>query len=434
MKIIRKVASGLETGARVWAAYWLLILGSSLVCVSVLLRWVNFPLSRSYGGLQLPLDNLIGLVPHYHILSYGILVVIVLAVGLLSRSFSSAPFVLTAAILVSVFIALPCQVAFEQPVLLHRLNEELNDVSLTRSFTKQYLPQNFGYLEDLPRHLELGTTWGRFLAATSFMGLGWACLGAGSFILMIYAISRLPRGNRLLITACLCLPVGAFIILITRPLIGQHYFIRARAAQAQGRNEEAIADYKRAMWWDRWFDEDITTYAMIGDLQRQSNVAEGSPERHVKQAEVYKEAGQFEPAIFELSQAASSAGSIAVAARRDAARTRLLFGLALYRAGAVGGAITNWQQSLAENPLQIQGLLFLARGNYDLALYQPALDAANEAIKAAGLNSLLADAYSLAADCYTKLGQDADARRYYTRSIKLDNDINLWAATGLIGN
>jgi tetratricopeptide (TPR) repeat protein len=96
--------------------------------------------------------------------------------------------------------------------------------------------------------------------------------------------------------------------------------------------------------------------------------------------------------------------------------------------------VTNWQHSLAENPVQLQALLFLGRGNYDLARYQAGLDAANDAIKATGLNSVLANAYSLAGDCYSKLGQDQEARRCYGRSIKMDNDVNLWAATGLIGN
>jgi tetratricopeptide (TPR) repeat protein len=222
--------------------------------------------------------------------------------------------------------------------------------------------------------------------------------------------------------------------LLVRPVVGQHYFVQARIAQTQGYNDLAIANYRRAMWWDRWFAEDINTYATIGDLQRQSNFAQGSPERHITQAMKFKEAGQFEPAIFELNQATNFGGELGRTARREAARTQLEFGLALYRAGAIGSAVVNWEQSLASNPGQIQVLVFLARGNYDLARYQEALQATNKVIDSVCLTTVLANAYSLGGDCYTKLGDDVSARRYYARSIRLDNDINLWAIAGLVGN
>ncbi len=434
MKIIKKVAGWLEAAGRLWAAYWLLIIGCLLVCGSVFLRWINFPISQSFSGAQVPLIRTIGLAPQYHVLSYGAFAIAVLAVGLLSRSFSNRPLLLAAAVLITIFVSVPCQMAFEHPTILHRLDDEVYYVSLARSFTKNYLPHNFGYIEDIPSHLELGTAWGRFLASISFLGLGWFCFGIGSLLIALYAIVWLQEKTRFLILACLFLPIAALAILLTRPLLGQYYFVRARIAQAQGQNQKAIVNYRKAINWDQWFADDVTSYAMIGDLQRQSNFAEGSPERHIRQAQILREAGQFEPAIFEYTQAASAGGSVALAARREAAETRLEFGLALYRAGAVGGAVTNWQRSLADNPAQLVGLVFLARGDYDLARYQAALDAANEVINAAGLNSIEANAYSLGGDCYTRLGRNADARRYYTKSIKLDNDINLWATAALAGD
>jgi len=434
VKIIRRTLSWLEALGTFWNTYWLLIVGCALACASVLLRWINFPMSQSFSGLQIPLVHSVGLVPRYHMVSYGVLALCVLAVGLLSRWFSTRPLVFAAVVLLTIFATVPCQLAFEQPTLLHRLDDEVNYVSLARGFTKLYLPQNFGYIEDIPTHLELATAWGRFLASISFLGLGWYCFGLGSALIALYAMKHLPEPSHLIIAACLCLPVASLGILLARPLFGQHYFVEARIAQARGQNEDAIANYRRAITWDQWFADDIMTYAMIGDLQRQSNVAQGSPERHIKQAQVLREAGQFEPAIFEYNQAASSGGAFAAAARREAARTRLEFGLALYRAGGIGAAVTNWEHALAEHPSQLQALIFLARGYYDLGRYQDALDKANQVLKAAGLNSIVANAYSLGGDCYTKLGQDADARRYYTRSIKLDNDINLWAAAALAGD
>jgi hypothetical protein len=422
------------TAANLWARHWLLIIGTLLLCISILLRWANFPLSRSFNALQLSSSYTPELMPRYHLSSYGVYAAFVFAAGLAARRFSRLSLMLAATILITIFVALPCDLVSNQPSVLRRLSAETSDVSLTRSFSREYLPENYGYAEDVPSHLELSTTLGRVLAAVSFLGLGWVCFGVSSLLITFYSFGRILPGQRVVSVLCLCLPMAAVAILLVRPLIGQHYFAQARITEAQGYNELAIANYRKAMWWDTWYAEDINTYALVGDLQRQSNLDQGSPERHIAKALYFQQAGQFESAIYELIQAANFGGSLAVTARHEAARTQLEFGLALYRAGAIGAAVVNWEQSLATNPVQIQVFVFLARGNYDLARYQEALQANKKVIDSVGLTSVLANAYSLAGDCYTKLGDDAYARRYYTRSIKLDNDLNLWATAGLVGN
>jgi Rapsyn N-terminal myristoylation and linker region len=433
-RIVARIRSWLETAARIWAAYWLLIIGSFFFCSSLILRWVSFPISRSLNALQLPFSNILELTPRYHLFSYGVYALLVFAAGFAARRFSRFSLVFAATILITIFVALPCELAYEQPSVLHRLNAETTDVSLTRSFSRQYLPPNYGYLEEIPSHLELSTALGRLLAAESFLGLGWVCFGVGSLLITFYAFGRLPAGKRIVSTLCLILPLATVSVLLIRPLIGQHYFVQARIAQAHGYNELAIANYRKAIWWEKWFAEDINTYATIGDLQRQSNLAQGSPERRIKQAINFKQAGQFEPAIFELEQAANVGGELGLTARREAARVQVEFGLALYRAGAIGSAVVNWEQSLAKNPVQVQLLVFLATAKYDLARYEEALQTDHKAIDSVGLTSVLVNTYSLAGDCYTRLDDDVNARQYYSKSIKLDNDINLWAITGLAGN
>ena len=111
------------------------------------------------------------------------------------------------------------------------------------------------------------------------------------------------------------------------------------------------------------------------------------------------------------------------------------FGSALYNGGGIGAAVTQWQQALVEDPVQQQGLAFLiARGNYDLGRYQASLDALNGILKASGDKPLLANAYSLAGDCYTRLGRDTDARRSYNQSLKEDILVNFWAMSALTGD
>ena len=91
MKITKRLASWAETGAKLWAAYWLLILGSFLILGSVLLKWVQYPISSNLSGLKLPLFHDTGVIPHVALLSFGALGIVVLIAGVvLLRFFASA--------------------------------------------------------------------------------------------------------------------------------------------------------------------------------------------------------------------------------------------------------------------------------------------------------------------------------------------------------
>jgi len=251
----------------------------------------------------------------------------------------------------------------------------------------------------------------------------------------IYSIGSLAGERRRTVLALGRIPIGVLIILLTPPLIGQHYFSSACAAQAQGNNEKAITCYRKAMWWDRWRRQDITIYATIGDFERLSGSDADSPEKHISKAEELKNALQYESAVFELSRAAAWGGTAAIAARHESARIRAYFGTALYNHGGIGAALIQWQQAILDNPLPQEGLAFLiARGNYDVGRYLAALDALNRVIRAAGDKPVLANAYSLAGDSYMKLGREVDARKSYNLSLVADMDANFWGMRGLIGN
>lgn len=111
------------------------------------------------------------------------------------------------------------------------------------------------------------------------------------------------------------------------------------------------------------------------------------------------------------------------------------FGTALYRGGGIGAAVTQWQQALAEDPLQQHAISFLiGRGNYDLGRYQAALDALEDVLRFSADTPTRANAYSTAGDCYARLGRDAEARSSYTRSLKEQVSVNFWAMSQLTGN
>jgi len=79
-------------------------------------------------------------------------------------------------------------------------------------------------------------------------------------------------------------------------------------------------------------------------------------------------------------------------------------------------------------------LFYLARGYYDLAKYHAGIDTA---VRLAALIKdhlfAVANVYSIAGDCYSKLGDDNSARKYYNLSMIADPILNYWALTGLAG-
>ena len=435
VNIAKRLLPWAETAAKFWAAYWLLILGSFLILGSAFLKWVQYPLTSNLSGLKLPLFHDSGVIPHVTLLSFGALGVVVFIAGVVLRRFFASALGLAAAVLITVCVLTPAHIAFQQPMMLRHLTDELQATPWRKVFTKEYFPANYGSPEVLPNQLVLYSARGRLLAAFSFLRLGWTCFALGSLLVAVYAMRRLPDGKMAIGLALVCLPLGALAIVITPPIIGQHYFNSGSIAKAQGRNQEAIADYRKAMKWDAWHSQDISLYATIGDLQKKSGIENNSPERHISRAVELQQAKEYEAAIFELSRAAEASGAIAAAARRESAKTRIELGLALYQAGGIGGAVTNWQLALADDATQEVFILpYLARGYFDVGRYEAALQAVDRLIKIiSSHSSMVADVYSLGGDCYAKLGRDADARRYYSRSYAKDWIVNYWAISRLAG-
>jgi len=431
----KRLESWVEFLAKFWAAYWLLILGSFLILGSAVLKWVEYPISSNLSGLTLPLFHDTGIAPHITLLSFGVLGIVVLIAGIVLRRFFGSALGLAAAILLTLCVLTPAHIAFQQPTMLRRLTDELQATPWHNIFRKDYLPQNYGSAEVLPTQLVLYTARGRLVAAYSFLRLGWTCFALGSLLVAIHAMHSLPNKRMAIGSALVCLPVGALAVAITPAIIGQYYFNRGSIAKARGYNQEAIADYRKAMKWDAWDAQDIYLYATIGDLQKKSGIDNGSPERHISRALQLQKLNEYEPAIFEFSRAAEAGGAIAATVRRESAKTRVALGLALYQAGGIGGAVTSWQLALVDDPTQeVYVLPYLARGYFDLSHYELALQAVDRLLKIIGGHTpMMADVYSLGGDCYSKLGRDADARHYYSLSYALDWIVNYWAIARLAG-
>jgi tetratricopeptide (TPR) repeat protein len=423
-----------ETGAELLVSYWLLLLGSVLVLASAILKWVQSPFSHNLSGSKFSFLHDPGIHPHLSLFSPGVLAVVALLIALFFLKRFSALLGLAAAVIIMLWAITPAQIAFRDPSMLRRLTYELEVLPLQNIFSKDYLLQNFGSPELVPKRLVLYSAWGRFVAASSFLRLGWYCLGFGGLLVGAYAIARMPDGKLARSLILLSLPAGALAVILIPPAIGQHYYVDGAQAATRGRNQEAIAAYRKAMRWDSWHAHDIDLYATIGQLQKQAGLSFASPERHVKRAVDLRSANEFEPAIFEFSRAVEAGGTLGDTAQREIASTRMLFGLALYRAGAISSAVANWELCLQEDPSLTYALPYLARGYYDIGRYESGIAAAKELAQLIKDHKFaLANAYSTAADCYAKLGQDVEARRYYALSLAADPILNYWALTGLAG-
>ena len=366
------------------------------------------------------------IVPHIHEFSYGLSGIAVLAVALYFRKRFQWSLLLGAAILLTLWMLVPGRITFHQAALLRRLSEEGQAVPAIKAFTRSFLPQNAGSTEEIPKLLDVVTLPGRFTASLSILGLGWYCFGVGSLLVACHAISHLTGKRVASSLALISVPVSVLTILGAPSIIGQHYFNRASLARAAGNNEQAIANYHKAMKWDGFYTTGIEVYNLIGQLEKQAGLAEGSAERAISRAEDLRAEHQYEPAILELHRAAETNPALAKAARHEALRIRADWGLACYQAGAIGDAVAHWQRALDEDskgrPLKSQPsvlyvLPYLARGNYLLGRYEAGLEAATKWAETTSEHaSLQADAYSLVADCYAKLGRDAEARRYQSLS------------------
>lgn len=430
----KRLTSWADTLARLWASYWLLIIGCCLVVGSVILKWVQSPFSHDISGLKFSFLHDPGIEPHLSLFSAGFMGIAVLGTGVVLLKRAPSYLGLAAAIVVMLWAITPAQIAFREPSILRRLTYELQVMPLQKVFTKDYLLQNYGAPELIPKRLVLYSAWGRFVAAWSFLRIGWYCFGLGAFLVGAYALSQMPNGKLTRCVTLLCLPIGALTIVLIPPAIGQHYFTDGALASTNGHNQEAIDAYRKAIRWDSWHAHDIDLYAAIGGLQKQAGVSPNSAERHIARAVELRSDNEFEAALFEFSLAQRAGGALAETAHRELAQTRMSLGLALYGAGGISSAVTNWELALAEDPTLTYVLPYLARGYYDTGHYQAGIEAAERLAKLVkDHNFAVANVYSTAADCYAKLGKDEEARRYYSLSLATDPIMNYWALTGLAG-
>ena len=188
---LKRLLSWAEAIGDFWARFWLLVSGTVLILGSIVLKWVQSPFSHNLSGVRLSLVTDPGIHPHITLLSIGVLGTLILIAGLVLHRIRSI-LALAAAILIMLWSITPAQIAFRQPSVLRRLTYELQVAPVQSVFTKNYLVENYGSPELVPKRLNLESALGRFLAAWSFLRVGWYVFGLGAFLVFIHAVRRIP--------------------------------------------------------------------------------------------------------------------------------------------------------------------------------------------------------------------------------------------------
>lgn len=405
----------MEQGALVWSSHWLLICGSFLIVSSVIFAWVKFAYSRNIAGFELPVQAWI---PHLHYISYGLIGIAVLAI-----TFYLGFPLLGCVILLIDWMAVPARMIFRQPPLLRRLGEEEHAVIALKALFSASRPEPFPSAEETRKRLDLLTPSGRLAMALPFLGLGWYCFGLGAIFVTCYAISRLPAERMAAgLALVIVLPIAVMTALGLSSVVAQYYLRRAALARAAGRSEQIIACYRQVLRRDRWYRSGIEICNLLGGLQRQANIADGSAERAINRAVDLRAEKRYESAVLELQRAGETKPALAHTVGHEVARIYFDRGLADYQSGETAAAVAAWQQAheqdLKGRLLKSQTALlylhaFLARGHYELGNYQAALESAIQWIEATGDHAALqAEASSLAADCCARLNRNDEGRHY----------------------
>jgi tetratricopeptide (TPR) repeat protein len=413
----------------------LLFVGYGSVGAGLVLRWTNASISRGFAAFSYPLSGDLNHVPHFLLFSYGCLIVVLLLLSPMAVwKKSPALFYVVSAGLFGLSLYAPIQMAYGQPERLRTLLVEHDQYRKIVSFTGADLPINRGVEPTFEPSVNLTTVWNRFQAAEYFMSEGWDLLLAGTFLIFLIALRQFKDRTRLEICLCtLSIYAGILVWSVCGPLAGEYEVRRALIDDLEGRVEMAVLRYQLALKWDRWYRLRPSVFVQIGELHAKSGRTD-TAEYHLYRGTVEEASQHMSEAIYENETAGTMSGQLREIGRREAARVAAEYAVALYAEDAVGGAMTNWQTALQNDPRQFYALFCLCRAYHELAAYPKSIEIGRELLKLCSNSLILANVHSNLADDFEKLGNFPEARFHYAISEKLDDDRNFRAYNGLTGH
>ena len=126
--------------------------------------------------------------------------------------------------------------------------------------------------KEIPKHFDVVTLPGRFAASLSILDWVGIALALAHFYWPVMRLAGFPANGWCRVS--FCLPTSRCVDHRIPSIIGQYYFHRGSTSRRR-QEQQAIANYRKAMSWDCFYTTGIEVYNLIGQLQRQA----GSPAR-----------------------------------------------------------------------------------------------------------------------------------------------------------
>jgi membrane-associated protein len=431
--------AGIGERVLMWSLrHWVLFVAPPCVGLVLLTKWIAFTLSKRIIGLDLPLFGVVPQRLHHTLISYGAGagVLILLAALIYSRrGWRMLAWVGALMLLVALFAVL--QVAFLRASLLYDLLGEEAQAKIAGQFNHYYLPLNSGTEESNVlglAGLPTETVWYRLLSACYFMGFGWYVTVIGGLCAFFCGLYRAPGwGSRAFIFVGAC---GSAVLVTglcsAGPLLAHVAAVQAQEAESRGDRAAAIQKYREAIRLDDWYAIQPDLYLRIGAIDFAAGRL-NTVEYGMYRAELLLGENNFPAAIGEYQKLTGMAGAPQELIKRQIYEIWTNYGLRLYADGAIGSAITAWQNVLALDPDHWLAISCLSTAYFNSGRYQESIDLIERLLQEVADPGLRADLNSNLGDAYTRLGEYEKAKLAYRVSYTLDNILNWRALMSLVG-
>jgi tetratricopeptide (TPR) repeat protein len=309
--------------------------------------------------------------------------------------------------------------AIKDPALWSLVDENGRCANIM-TFSRHYLPANFGIAPTFEPNLSVETFMDRLAAASYFMAWGWWSCLLGSLLILSGGLTVGKRPN---IRMMACATIAIVVIqgvMLTNGIVAQFLQEKGERDMALGRYAAAIHRYEAAQRWNLLHARSERVYLRLGEayyrLENRSH-----PMALFYLGDQYFQRENFQAAIAQYLLAIHEASPLFKnTLDRRIAWTYVLRGSAEYRRGDVGPASGYWERALAFDPTQLQAAYFLAKSYFDQSRYEQSI-AMSGFLLARSQNRLLnANIQANIGDSYWRLNDYKRAWVAYEASLRLD--------------
>ncbi|MEO8440590.1 MAG: hypothetical protein ABI540_10265 [Spartobacteria bacterium] len=414
--------------------YW--PFGFAVVAVSLILPWFDPVTTPRFNALNFPLARSAFLwPPHFLLLSYGTLILFLVILGVWAWLKNKGGVVFALGwIFVLLGMTFYLQITCWESTWLHAALIGGQDFERCYRFSVAYTIPNAVIASPAKGLFEPveGVT-DRFYAGTSALGVGWSFFLAGSIWVCGAGLAQMNNLARLKFLAPVMLATSLVfgLLQVWRPIIALRSLAAGEVAEAHGEFAKAKENILHAMRIDEWYRLNAGAYLQLGQLYSRMGLRD-RPESHLSEAASLQQRGLVPEALAQFDQAASLSNSpLKQIALEEKSRLASHYAGTLYRQGAIGEASHYWQISIAAEPEWISGYFGVGRAKYDVAAYPDAIKYFESLLTKTSQSNLLSDTANYLGDCYYRIGEVEQARKWYIASRAFDDRANFRALKSL---